>query len=749
MTTNWPHALDLLRSAGARINRIGPETTLREALQVIADTAVELIGDESGDEAAAVIYTYDAARGAFDPGSRVSAGERAPLVGDVPRAEGVGATAIRTGQRVLSYESGLPFHPLKHRAGIRTAACYPLLVSEIPVGALYVDLRAERRFTDDELLLLDTFVPLSASAIHNTRQFDAVHRQLQRKVVELERLQRAAQLISSRPSLSETLDEILYSALQLTGAEHGSFRLLERASGMLQLRASNPAQPGEGARDLSVNERTSVMAWVARHRQPALIHDLRQPPWAEVYVPLHPEREMRSELAVPMLGPGGGLEGVLNVESPRPRAFDVEHQHMLAALATQAAIALQEAKLLSALEEITGKLLSVSPDELLNLLIQRACDLLDVPHCVVWELDADEPRALRLRAANFTPPWPDYAVPLAGSFLGETMHRRRANYSADMRTDPRLKRRRLAEAMSWVSALAVPLMGKEAQPRGVFAVYTTAPRAFTDWETRLLTSLANHAAVTFQQSEALTQLKLAQERQAVAETFAVLGDVAANLLHRVNNMVGVIPQLTQSLAERRPDLLQEPLAAKKLADIETSARNAMAAARDTFSFLRPFHLGPVKVAECYTTALARVEAPAHVQVKSSGLGRLPPVLAGEEQLQWVLFNLIENAVDALDEQPGQVIVSGRRVTDALDSARRWVEVSIADTGPGVPPEARERIFDATFSTKESGRKMGFGLWWVKSWVQRFGGSIRLAETSGGCTFIIRLPIAETSDPKGL
>jgi GAF domain-containing protein len=744
MTINWPRALDLLRSAGARLNRIGPETTLREALQVIADAAVELVGGET----AAVIYTYDAARGAFDPGSRVSAGERSPLVGDVPRADGVGAEAIRTRQRVLSYESGLPFHPLKHRAGIRTAACYPLLVSEVPVGALYIDLRAERRFSDDELRLLDTFVPLSAVAIHNTRQFDAVHRQLQRKVIELERLQRAAQLISSRPSLTDTLDEILYSALQLTGAEHGSFRLLDKASGALRLRASNPAQPvGEAARDIRLDERTSVMAWVGRHRQPVLIHDIRRPPWAEVYVPLHPEREMRAELAVPMLGPGGGLVGVLNVESPRPRAFDHEHQRMLTALATQAIIALQEATLLSALEDITGKLVSVSPDELLNLLIRRACDLLDVPHCVVWELEAEEPRVLRLRAANFAVAWPDYAVPLDGSFIGEVVRKRRANYSNDMRTDPRLKRRRLVEAMGWVSGLAVPLTGRGGEPRGAFSVYTTAPRTFTDWETRLLTSLANHAAVAFQQSEAFAQLKLAQERQAVAETFAVLGDVAANLLHRVNNMVGVIPQLTQSLAEKRPDLLGDVAAARKLADIELSARNAMTAARETFGFLRPLHLGPVPVAECYRRAAERVEPPATIKLKSSGLSRLPPVLAGEEQLQWVLFNLIENAVDALEAGPGSVSVTGRLVADALDPAHRWAEISIADTGPGVPTEARERIFDATFSTKNTGRKMGFGLWWVKSWVQRFGGSIRLAEAGSGCTFVIRLPIAEEETPR--
>ena len=737
-TVNWPAALDLLRDAGARINRLGPDTSLTEALHLIAETVVRLIGPG----AAAVIYTYDAARAAFDSGSRVAAGEAVPLAGDRPRPDGVGARAQQTRARVLSYESGQPIHTLKYQAGIRTSACYPLLVLDQPVGALYVDLREDRRFTDDELRLLDTFVPISAVAIYNSRQFEGINRQLQRKIVELERLQRASALISSRPSLNDTLQEILYSALQLTHAEHGSFRLLQKASGRLSLRASNPAEPsGEAARDIQVDEPTSVMAWVARQRRPALIHDLRQPPWADLYVRLHPAREMRSELAVPLLGPGGGLEGVLNVESPRVAAFDIGHQQVLEALAAQASNAIQEAQLLAALEAITGQLISRSPNELLGLLIQEACDLLNVPHSVVWEL---EPGLgwLRARAANAAVP-ADFRVALDGSLLGEVVRARRPAYSADLRTDPRIRSRRLVHSQGWVSALIVPLFNRAGAPLGAFGVYTTGPRAFSDWETRLLSALANHAAVAFQQAEALAQVKQAQERQAVAETFAVLGDVAANLLHRVNNLVGVIPQLTEGLREKHPELEADQPAAKKLADIEASARAAMAAARETVSFLRPFQLGPVSVKRCFQAALAQVAQPAQIRITTAGLGRLPPVRAGEEQLRWVLVNLLENAFDALGEQPGRIRLTGRLVADALGARQRWVELTLADSGPGVPPELRERIFDASFSTKNSGRKLGFGLWWVKSWVQRFGGSIALAEA--GSAFVIRLPVAEAAD----
>src|SRR5260221_4905671 len=92
---DWPTALGILRDAGSRINQLGPDTSLAEALQLIAGTAVRLVGADPDDRASAVIYTFDPDQGKFDPRSRVSAGEgQAPPLGDVPRSQGMGATAL-------------------------------------------------------------------------------------------------------------------------------------------------------------------------------------------------------------------------------------------------------------------------------------------------------------------------------------------------------------------------------------------------------------------------------------------------------------------------------------------------------------------------------------------------------------------------------------------------------------------------------------------------------------------------------
>jgi len=207
---------------------------------------------------------------------------------------------------------------------------------------------------------------------------------------------------------------------------------------------------------------------------------------------------------------------------------------------------------------------------------------------------------------------------------------------------------------------------------GALGVYTLTPRTFSDWDTRLLTSLANHAAIALQQAEALEQLKAAQERQAVAETFAVLGDIAANLLHRVNNLIGVIPVRVQGVLDKRPALQADAYVDHALHEIEDSARATMAAARESMGYLRPLRLAPTSIETCYRTACSRLNVPPNIELTSTGLESLPPVIAGEEQLRLVLFNLIENAIDALGtsdalgDRGGHITVSGRMIADPIN-----------------------------------------------------------------------------------
>ena len=128
---------------------------------------------------------------------------------------------IQRRRRILSYEEpDLDVHPYHAARGVKAVACFPLIVAEQAVGVLYIYLFEEREFTHLEQLMLDNFVNQAAMAIYNARRLAGIRRDLARKQEELNRLRRAALLISSRLRLEETLESILQLALEVTIPGH-------------------------------------------------------------------------------------------------------------------------------------------------------------------------------------------------------------------------------------------------------------------------------------------------------------------------------------------------------------------------------------------------------------------------------------------------------------------------------------------------------------------------------------------------
>ncbi len=134
---------------------------------------------------------------------------------------------------------------------------------------------------------------------------------------------------------------------------------------------------------------TSITGWVAKYRQPLCIADVRESPWSRIYYPLDYDLEMRSELAVPLIGANGRLEGVINLESPQVAAFSEEDSHLLQALATQAVIAIQEARLLDALQELAWRLLTDPAPRFFQRLVTLARELLNVAAAAIWTLEGE------------------------------------------------------------------------------------------------------------------------------------------------------------------------------------------------------------------------------------------------------------------------------------------------------------------------------------------------------------------------
>ena len=714
------------------INHIGPGDANNSgvSLQLIVESAIRVVPGSS-----AVIHTYDQATGRFEAESRVSAQaeghalSKSPVYSDdAPRPNGIGIRAIQRRRRTFTYEEhDLDVHPYHTALGVNAVGCFPLIVAEQVVGILYIYLYEKREFTQLEQLMLDNFVNQAAMAIYHARRLTGVHRDLARKEDELNRLHRAGLIISSRLRLKETLESILQLALEVTNAHYGIFRLLDKSGEFLITSAVGGTQMNRPLIEKIPLNGNSVMAHVARTRQPVLISDLSADPWSHIYYPLDSGLKMLSELAVPLVNSSGRLEGVLNLESPHPGAFSEDDSHMLQSLATYAVTAIQEVRLLDALQEVARLLLVEPSQKVLDHLTATANDLLNTSSSAIWLVSDEE---LRLTSSN-----------------GDFHHMEKMSLQDGLIGQAILSKKKISseikESQDGSRALIVPLFtGDDERALGAFSVFSSdygAGRiAESEWDEKVLTCLAHYAVLAIQNESRQEALRTSQEKHWTAETFAAVGDISANLLHNMNNKVGIIPVRIQAIQDKYGQMLEtDSYLTNSLKEIERSAAEAMQIVQENLSHLRPIRMEKVHIASCVSDAIRAVQVSPNIHIKVEGLDDLPTVSAGGQSLILVFKNLIENATAAMNGN-GSINIRGLTVPE-------WVEISIIDNGPGISPELHNQIFELNFSGRAGAHpgKLGFGLWWVKTLMNRLGGSV-MVESDGqhGATFVLRLPRME-------
>jgi len=220
-----------------------------------------------------------------------------------------------------------------------------------------------------------------------------------------------------------------------------------------------------------------------------------------------------------------------------------------------------------------------------------------------------------------------------------------------------------------------------------------------------------------------------------AERWATLGKAAANLAHRINNTAGLIPVVTQDLQELLTDVaLEEERRREVDADLQRIERNTRFTLQMADALFKPFEALPTE--ECDVNALLEesisvANVPEDVALKTKYAEGLPRVLASR-LLADVFVELMTNAVKAMPDG-GELEIGSR------PGRGGWVEVWFSDTGHGIPPESQGKIFDLFFTTSEN--SLGFGLWWVKTFLLQHGATIDVeSEVDRGTTFTVRLPV---------
>ncbi len=255
------------------------------------------------------------------------------------------------------------------------------------------------------------------------------------------------------------------------------------------------------------------------------------------------------------------------------------------------------------------------------------------------------------------------------------------------------------------------------------------------------------------------------EQMRLRDRLAALGEMAAGLAHELRNPLAGM-EVMAGLLKRRLDEGSEAHAL--VLDLLAQLRVVAGTLDQTLDFVRPVAPEPeaVDVAALLDLAAdracARIDFPGKVEREYAADA---PAAAGDaEQLLTAVTDLVVNALEAMDEAPTRwpprlslglqwerrpghqppVRVAGRSLRAAADpQERREVVISIADSGPGIPSEIRDRIFYPFFTTKDAGS--GVGLAKAQKIVSSHGGSIELESREGeGALFRIRLPAAEGS-----
>ena len=262
----------------------------------------------------------------------------------------------------------------------------------------------------------------------------------------------------------------------------------------------------------------------------------------------------------------------------------------------------------------------------------------------------------------------------------------------------------------------------------------------------------------------LTGRKKAEERRSELEAqlreshkMQAMGTLAGGIAHDFNNILSAI--LGNVELAKGDALAQDPQSPilESLREIEKAGRRARDLVRQILTFSRnePLQRGAVRMAEVMhdTERLLRVTLPPTIDLQVQAPAHLPPVLADVTQIEQALLNLCTNAVHAIGDARGSVLMQANLVQLEQRQCERlglpagaYVALDVRDSGPGMDAATLSRIFEPFFTTKPVGQGTGLGLPVVHGVMRSHGGGIDVHSRPGeGACFTLYFPVASEAE----
>jgi signal transduction histidine kinase len=229
---------------------------------------------------------------------------------------------------------------------------------------------------------------------------------------------------------------------------------------------------------------------------------------------------------------------------------------------------------------------------------------------------------------------------------------------------------------------------------------------------------------------AMAQLHETQEQLVRREKLAMLGQLASGVGHELRNPLGVMTNAVYYLEMIQPGAPADVQEYLGILRAQIGLAEKIVGDLLDFSRIRPPRRDRVALADVVAAQRARLSLPPGISMDVDVPERLPRVTVDGVQIGQILFNLLVNAIQALEARGGTVHV-GSSVSDTQ------VRLHVTDDGDGVPADLRAKIFEPLFTTKARG--IGLGLAVSRSLAEANGGTLTLEESERGARFILSLP----------
>jgi signal transduction histidine kinase len=547
---------------------------------------------------------------------------------------------------------------------------------------------------------------------------------------ELRNIQSITDAALAHLALDDLLEELLVRISEALGTDTCAILLLDEATNELVARAARGIEE-EVEQGVRVPVGAGFAGRIAAERRPRVIDDVGN---ADVSNPILREKGIKSLLGVSLLVHGDVI-GVLHVGSLTYRKFGEVDVDLLQLAADRAALAIEHGRVYEAERALTDRLLKLQQvtdvalahlglDALLNELLERVRSILEADTCAILLLDARD-NELVARAARGIEEEVERGVriPVGRGFAGRVAAERRPIVIADVDhsevLNPILREKGIK------SLLGAPLLVRDTV-LGVIHVGTLTPRKFDRGDAELLQLAAERAAMGLEKALVHDELmRLDQVRHAFISiashelrtpATAVLG-AALTLVAREHQLSDEqereLKQLLAEQAQRLATLIEQLL---DLSRIEAQAVE-----------IRP---EPVRIAARLDQLLRTVAVGRRDAVEIDVAQELEAAIDATV-LDRVLSNLVVNAL-----RHGAPPI---RVGASIENGR--LRVTVADSGPGVPPELRGRLFDQFVRGRTTAATgSGLGLAIARSYAQAHAGDLRYVERASGACFELVLPV---------